>query len=43
MYTAQMREFLTAIAEGRPPSPSGEDGRVVVQVAQDAYAAARAT
>ena len=29
MYTAQMREFLTAIDEGRPPRPSGEDGRVV--------------
>ncbi|HYJ61109.1 MAG TPA: Gfo/Idh/MocA family oxidoreductase [Actinomycetota bacterium] len=41
MYTAQMREFLDAIQVGRPPSPSGADGRVVVQVAQDAYAAAR--
>ena len=26
---------------GRPPSPSGADGRVVVQVAREAYAAAR--
>ena len=41
MYTAQMREFLTAIEEGRPPRPSGEDGRVVVRIAQEAYAAAR--
>ena len=41
MYTNQMREFLTAIEEGRPPRPSGEDGRVVVRIAQDAYAAAR--
>ncbi|HTG48173.1 MAG TPA: Gfo/Idh/MocA family oxidoreductase [Actinomycetota bacterium] len=38
MYTAQMREFLTAIAEGRQPRPSGEDGRVVMDVVARAYA-----
>lgn len=43
MYTAQMREFLGAIAEGRRPRPSGEDGRVVVRIAQHAYEAARET
>jgi predicted dehydrogenase len=40
MYTAQMREFLGAIAEGRPPRPNGEDGRVVMQVVEGAYASA---
>lgn len=40
MYTAQMREFLSAIAEGRQPRPSGEDGRVVMRVVEDAYASA---
>jgi predicted dehydrogenase len=40
MYTAQMREFLTAIAEGRQPRPSGEDGRVVIDVVERAYASA---
>jgi predicted dehydrogenase len=37
MYTTQMREFLDAIDEGRRPKPSGLDGRVVVQVVEDAY------
>ena len=41
MYTAQMREFLDAIEEGRPPRPSGEDGRVVMRIVDAAYAAAR--
>ena len=41
MYTAQVAEFLDAIAEGRPPRPSGDDGRVVMQVVEAAYAAAR--
>jgi len=41
MYTAQMAEFLDAIAEGRQPRPSGEDGRVVMQVVEDAYRSAR--
>ena len=40
MYTTQMREFLGAIAEGRQPRPSGEDGRVVMRVVGDAYASA---
>jgi predicted dehydrogenase len=37
MYTNQMREFLDAIEEGRPPRPSGLDGRVVMQVVESAY------
>jgi predicted dehydrogenase len=41
MYSAQMAEFLDAIAEGRRPRPSGEDGRVVMQVVEDAYASSR--
>lgn len=40
MYTAQMSEFLDAVAEDRQPSPGGEDGRIVLQVVQDAYASA---
>ncbi len=40
MYSAQVSEFLDAIAEGRQPRPSGEDGRVVVQVVEDAYRSA---
>lgn len=40
MYTAQMAEFLDAIAEGRQPRPSGEDGRVVMQVVEEAYRSA---
>jgi predicted dehydrogenase len=42
MYSAQMAEFLDAITEGRQPRPSGEDGRVVMQVVEDAYRSARA-
>jgi predicted dehydrogenase len=41
MYTAQMREFLGAIADGRPPRPSGQDGRVVMRIVEEAYASAR--
>ncbi len=37
MYTAQMREFLTSIEEGRQPRPSGADGRVVMDVVERAY------
>lgn len=37
MYTAQMREFLTAIEQGRQPRPSGVDGRVVMEVVERAY------
>ena len=41
MYSAQMAEFLDAIAAGRQPRPSGEDGRVVMQVVEEAYRSAR--
>ena len=41
MYTAQVSEFLGAIAEGRQPRPSGEDGRVVMRVVEAAIGAAR--
>jgi predicted dehydrogenase len=40
MYSAQVAEFLDAIGEGRQPRPSGEDGRVVMQVVEDAYRSA---
>ena len=40
MYTAQMHEFLGAIAAGRQPTPSGADGRVVLDVVERAYASA---
>jgi len=40
MYTAQMREFLGAIEEGRAPEPDGADGRVVMDVVERAYASA---
>jgi predicted dehydrogenase len=40
MYTAQMAEFLEAIAQGRPPRPSGDDGRVVIDVVERAYTSA---
>lgn len=41
MYTAQVAEFLDAIEQGRQPRPSGEDGQVVMQVVETAYAPAR--
>lgn len=41
MYSAQMDEFLDAIAEGRQPRPSGEDGRTVLRIVEEAYASAR--
>lgn len=41
MYTAQVGEFLDAIAGNREPRPNGEDGRVVMQVAEEAYRSAR--
>ena len=41
MYSAQTAEFLDAIAAGRQPRPSGEDGRVVMQVVEEAYRSAR--
>jgi predicted dehydrogenase len=40
MYSAQMAEFLDAIEEGRQPRPSGEDGRVVMRIVEEAYASA---
>ena len=40
MYSAQISEFLGAIAEGRQPRPSGEDGRIVMRIVEDAYASA---
>ena len=43
MYTAQVAEFLDAIAEGRQPRPSGADGRLVMQVVEDAYRSAGMT
>jgi predicted dehydrogenase len=41
MYSAQMAEFVGALSAGRQPRPSGEDGRVVLEVVERAYAAAR--
>ena len=41
MYSAQLAEFVEAVAAGRQPRPSGEDGRVVVRVVEQAYASAR--
>ena len=38
MYSAQMAEFVDAVAAGRQPRPSGEDGRVVMWVVDRAYA-----
>jgi predicted dehydrogenase len=37
MYSAQVRAFLDAIAAGRQPRPSGEDGAVVMRVVEEAY------
>ena len=37
MYTAQVAAFLEAIDEGRQPRPSGEDGRIVMEVVERAY------
>jgi predicted dehydrogenase len=42
MYTAQMREFLDAIDGGRQPRPSGKDGRVVLEIVEQAYASSAA-
>jgi predicted dehydrogenase len=41
MYTTQIAEFLDAIAVGRQPRPTGEDGRVVMRVVEEAYRSAR--
>jgi predicted dehydrogenase len=40
MYTAQVAEFLGAIAEGRRPQPDGHHGRTVIEVVEAAYASA---
>jgi predicted dehydrogenase len=40
MYSAQMAEFIDALAAGRQPRPSGEDGRVVLKIVEQAYAVA---
>jgi predicted dehydrogenase len=40
MYTAQVAEFLDAITEGRRPRPTGEDGRAVIRVVEEAYRSA---
>jgi len=40
MYTAQVGAFLDAIADGRQPRPSGDDGRIVMRVVEDAYRSA---
>lgn len=40
MYSAQMAEFIDAVSEGRQPSPSGEDGAVVMDVVEQAYRSA---
>jgi len=40
MYSAQLAELVAAVAAGRQPRPGGEDGRVVVEVVERAYASA---
>ncbi len=40
MYSAQMSEFLDAIIAERQPLPSGQDGRIVIQVVDEAYRSA---
>jgi predicted dehydrogenase len=40
MYSAQMAEFIDAVSQGRQPSPSGEDGAVVMDVVEQAYRSA---
>jgi len=42
MYSAQVAEFLDAISDDRQPRPSGEDGRWVIRVVEDAYRSAEA-
>jgi predicted dehydrogenase len=41
MFDAQMAEFVGAVAGRRQPRPSGEDGRVVMAIVDQAYAVAR--
>jgi predicted dehydrogenase len=40
MYSAQVAEFIDALADGRQPHPSGEDGAVVMDVVDRAYRSA---
>jgi predicted dehydrogenase len=40
MYTAQMAELCDALRSGRQPTPTGADGRVVMQVVEEAYRSA---
>lgn len=40
MYTEQVAEFIDAIVQGREPKPNGQDGRVVLQVVEEAYRSA---
>lgn len=40
MYNGQIAEFLDAIEGGRQPRPSGEDGRIVMRIVEDAYRSA---
>jgi len=40
MYSAQVAEFVDAVAQGRQPRPSGEDGAVVMDVVERAYRSA---
>jgi predicted dehydrogenase len=37
MYTAQMLEFLRGVEAGGVPRPTGEDGRVVIEIVEQAY------
>jgi predicted dehydrogenase len=41
MFDAQIGAFVEAVAAGRQPRPSGEDGRVVMEIVEQAYAVAR--
>jgi predicted dehydrogenase len=43
MYTAQIREFLDALSEGHQPRPSGDDGRIVMKVVEEAVRSAATT
>ena len=40
MYSAEVAEFIDALAEGRQPRPSGEDGAVVMDAVERAYRSA---
>jgi predicted dehydrogenase len=43
MYSAQLAELVEALAAGRQPRPSGEDGRVVMRIVEQAYASPSTT